>query len=274
MRVLILASAFDTTARAVGDHLRARYGQSAVQHRTLEDLAAARWTHRIGASGAHTELRFQDGTTLSDFAPTFFFNRLEFTPTLLFTRMAVDDRDYARTEFYALLLSWLASLGDSVVNRPAPSGLSGPVLRPWLWMARAASVGLIPYPGAATTSARRSPAPLDAVLRPELLSIADDPALAQLGVGRPAAHAPQPQAVLPLLVIGGRVFGDAAGMCGGETAAGCLRLARAVGVDLLGVQLAQCEGDPHWRLLAADARPQVDDESTMAALTDWIETRA
>src|SRR4051812_3197678 len=199
MRVLILASAFDTTARAVGDHLRARYGQSAVQHRTLEDLAAARWTHRIGASGAHTELRFADGTTVSDFAPTFLFNRLEFTPTLLFTRMAVEDRDYARTEFYALLLSWLASLGHSVVNGPAPSGLSGPALRSWQWMARAASVGLTPYPGAATTSTRRSPAVPDDVPRPDLLPMAADPAVAQLGLGGPLAHAPRPQSVLELV---------------------------------------------------------------------------
>lgn len=274
MRVLILGSAFDTTARALADRLRARHGPAAVEHRTLEDLAAARWVHRLGARGVRTDLRFEDGTTLSDFAPTFVFNRLEFVPTLLFTRMAAGDREYARTEFYALLLSWLASLGERIVNRPAPSGLSGPALRPWQWMARAAQVGLLPYPGTATTSTRRAPAPRGAVPRSELLPMADDPALALLGLNRPVAHTPQPNAVLPLLVLQDRVFGGAADICGAEIAERCVRLARGLGVELLAVQLAQVEGDEHWRFLAANARPEAADDASLAALTHWVETRA
>jgi len=196
MRLLILGSAFDATARALANRLRARHGAAAVQHRTLEELAAARWDHRLGTRGTSTSLRFGDGTTLADFAPTLVFNRLEFISTLLFTGMAAADRDYARSEFYALLLSWLASMGDRIVNRATPSGLSGPALRSWQWTARAAEAGLSAYPAAATTNTRRAPPPSGAVPRPELLPMADETALAQLGLARPLAHAPRLQRVI------------------------------------------------------------------------------
>jgi hypothetical protein len=245
-----------------------------VQHRTLEELAAARWTHRLGAGSTQTALRFDDGTTLAECAPTLVLNRLHFVPTLLFARMAPADRDYARTEFYALLLSWLASMGERIVNRATPSGLSGPALRPWQWTARAADAGLPPYPGAATTNTRRAPPPPGAVPRPELLPMADDAALALLGIARPLAHAPRPQAVLDLLVLGDAVAGEGANVCGPDVSAGCVRLARAVDAELLAVQLAQVEGDERWRFLAADARPQVEEEAMLAALTAWIEARA
>jgi hypothetical protein len=274
VRLLILGNAFDATARALAERLRARHGSVAVQQRTLEELAAARWTHRLGPGGTRTDVRFSDNTTLAEFAPTLVFNRLEYVPTLLFARMAPADRDYARTEFFALLLSWLASIDEIVVNRATPSGLSGPALRRWQWIARAAEAGLHPYPGAATTNARRSPPPPGVVPRPELLHVRDEAALAQLGFARPLAHAPRPHAVVSLLVLGDAVVGDGAERCGADAAVGSIRLARAVGAELLTVQLAQVEGDPRWRFLAADARPEVGEESALTALADWVEARA
>lgn len=273
MRVLILGSAHDETARAVAIGLRARHGEASVQHRTLEELGAAQWTHRLGVTGTATNIRFPDGTTMAQFAPTLVFNRLEFTPTLLFTGMAEADRNYARAEFYALLLSWLASLGERVLNRPSPYALCGPGLRSWRWLAVAANAGLSPYPGAATTSRRRAPPPRGEVPRTELLPIADDGS-AQLGFSGPFAHAPRPQAVSALLVMGDRVIGAGAQSCGPAVAQGCLRLARAVGAELLGVHVAQPEGDDCWRFLDAEARPEVTDGSIAAALVAWIETRA
>lgn len=273
MRVLILGSPHDEAARAVTIGLRARHGEASVQHRTLEELGAADWTHRIGVTGTATSIRFPDGTTMAEFAPTLVFNRLEFIPTLLFTGMAEADRHYARAEFYALLLSWLASLGDRVLNRPSPYALCGPGFHSWQWLAVAANAGLSPYPGAATTSRRRAPPPVGAVPRPELMPIPDD-ASAQLGFSGPFAHAPRPQAVCSLLVVGDRVVDEEAHSCGPGFTQSCLRLARVVGAELLEVQLAQPEGDDCWRFVAAEARPRVTDESMAAALVAWIEARA
>jgi hypothetical protein len=186
-----------------------------------------------------------------------------------------EDRGIA-TDLPRIVFSQDAALsgGDLSKAPTTPSGLSGPALRPWQWTARAAEVGLSAYPGAATTNTRRAPPPSGAVPRPELLPMADETALAQLGLARPLAHAPRLQSVLPLLVLGDRVVGDGVEICGADAAAGCVRLARAVDAELLAVYLAQAEGNPRWRFLAADARPQMEDEPTLAALTGWIESRA
>ena len=273
MRVLILGSAFDSTLRGVAQRLRARHGTEAVQHRTLEDLVSARWAHRLGTDGVRTDLTFVDGATLAEHAPNLVFNRLEFVPTLLFARMAASDRDYARTEFHALLLSWLASLGNRVVNRATPSALAGPGLRAWQWAARAADAGLLPYPGAATTSARRAPAPPETVPRPEFLPAVDTYVSEKFGFDRPLAFAPRPGELLSVLVLGERVVGDGRQACGATVAAGCVRLARAVGAEILAVQLARVAGDIRWRFVTAEPRPRLTDEATLDALTDWLEAR-
>jgi hypothetical protein len=273
MRLLILGSPFDTVARGLGERMRRRHGDAAVAHRTLEDLAAARWVHRLGAAGVATDVTFADGTSLTGFAPTTVFNRLEFVPTLLFTRMATRDRDYARTEFYALALSWLNSLGEIVVNRPAPSGLAGPNLRAWQWMSLAARVGLLPFPAAATTSARHLPPPAGAVPRSDLMPMLDSPDLAQLGFDRPMAHSPPPASRLHLLVLGERVIGDASEFCGHEIAERCAQLADAAATQILEVELARLDDDPRWRFVTADARPRFIGDAGLDALTDWLDGR-
>ena len=42
-----------------------------------------------------------------------------------FRRAAARDRAYAQEEFHALILSWLAGLGERVRNRPHPASLAG-----------------------------------------------------------------------------------------------------------------------------------------------------
>lgn len=271
MRLLILGSTFDTVARSVAERITRRHGAESVMHRTLEDLANASWLHRVGAAGVTTSLNFADGTTFAGFAPTIVLNRLEFVPTLLFTRMATGDRDYARTEFYALLLSWLAGLGDIVVNRAAPSGLAGPDLRPWQWIASAAKVGLPPFPGGAATSARRAPAPPGSVPRPDLMPAVDDAALARLGFDRPITRAPPPAGLLQILVLGDRVIGAEASQ---DLERPCTQLSRAVGAEILLIQLARLVNDTRWRFVSAEARPRTLGQQESIALTDWLEYRA
>ncbi|MDB5686551.1 MAG: hypothetical protein JWR77_1140 [Rhizorhabdus sp.] len=274
MRLLILGSLFDTMANMVGEHVRQRHGPTAVVHRTLEDLAAAQWCHRLGWAGVKTDLTFADGTSFAGFAPTMILNRLDYDPALLFTRMKVVDRDYARTEFFALLLSWLSGLGRIVVNQVAPSGLSGPMLRPWQWIMMARDAGLPAYPSMAGTSARRSPAPPDGIPRPELMPATHAPALALLGYDRPLTHGPRPAECRDLLVLEGRVIDRAGQPVDPALAAASIRLARAVHAEILTIELARLDGDPTWRFVGADPRPRLLDGAWHEALIAWMEERA
>lgn len=274
MRLLILGSLFDSVATTVAEQVRRRHGLSAVAHRTLEDLAAARWSHRIGWAGVKTDLTFADGSTFAGIAPTMILNRLDYEPALLFTRMRPIDRDYARTEFFALLLSWLSGLGRIVVNQVAPSGLSGPALRPWQWITIAREAGLPAYPATASTSARRTPAPADVAPHAELMPGAAAPALGLLGYDRPLAYCPRPAGWRELLVLEDRVIDRTGRPVDAALAAAGIRLARAVHAEILTIELAQLDSDPQWRFIGANPRPAAIDGAWHDALTTWLEQRA
>lgn len=266
MRALILGHRLDPTTNAVAVEIAARHGEAAARRITLDQLAAARWEHRLTARGAGStalDLGFENKT---DFDVV--FNRIEPLSTLAFAGWSGGDRDYGRSEMLALLLSWLESLGPRVVNRPGFGSLVGPIDRPWPWLARAAAAGLPPHPVAAITSSRLAPPMQGSVERADLLPA---PTLNHVTVDRPIGCTAPAAALVDLLVVGDVILG---GEIASEAHEGCLRLARMVGTDLLAVRLTEARGDPNWRFVAANPMPVIDAGRPLAVLIDLLESRA
>lgn len=265
MRALILAHSRDPTANALALALQ-RQGTFAVECASIDQLAAARWQHALAAHGmVTTALNLGGGTT--DAAPDVVFNRLHAATTQHFDGWNVIDRQYGQTELLALLLSWLTSLGDRVVNKPVGGSLAGPLDKPWLWLARARAVGLPLHPAGATTSTRRFAPPRDALERHELLPATTAP----LGLNRTAGYSKPAAALIDLLVVGDRIIG---GDAAGPAHAGCLRLAQLAGTAVLAVRLSRLFEDSTWQFVAANAAPVIDGDEPLAALVALLTQRA
>jgi hypothetical protein len=264
VRALILAHSLDPTASALALALR-RQGTFAVECATIDRLAAARWQHAIAARGmVETAVDLGDGT--SDAAPDVVFNRLHTATTQHFKGWNVTDRQYGQTELLALLLSWLTSLGERVVNKPVGGSLAGPLDKPWLWLARAKAVGLPLHPAGATTSTRRFAPPRDALERHELL-----PAATPFGLNRTAGYSRPAATFIDLLVVGDRIIGADAASAAHER---CLRLARLAQTAVLAVRLSRSFQDSTWQFVAANPAPVIDGGEPLAALMALLTQRA
>ncbi|WP_084579255.1 hypothetical protein [Sphingomonas azotifigens] len=258
--ILLLGSAFDPVLVAVAEMLGARSTTLSIRHARLEDLAAAHWCHRVGSDGAETEVRDGAGRALRG-ARTAVLNRLRYEPALLFTRMTMADRDYARAEFHALLMSWLAGPTDCCINAATASGLAGPALRPWQWLAAAQAAGLAVAPARTGSSTRRRRHAAGEgrlpgmVERRDLVPLFADPAWDAGGLNRPYGEAAVPDEVIRIEVVGGIAHPppeSAHVPTSLSSAAG--RLAQSVGADILAVELGRF-GNADWRFMAADPMP-------------------
>ncbi|MBA8792417.1 hypothetical protein FHX74_000011 [Friedmanniella endophytica] len=153
------------------------------------------------------------------------------------------DADYAWSEFGALLVSWLAGLGDRVVNRPDGQRPSGPSWSAARWRAAAAEASWPVAPRTAATSARLVPGwrggPWQARLPHD--DLLDD---------RPTS--------VRLLLVDGVPVGSPSWP--GRTAAG-RRLAALSGCRVLGLDL-----DARGRVLGADPVPPLTGRSELAAV--------
>ena len=266
MRVLVLGHELDPTVNAVVHALAERHGASAVHHLDLARLAHARWQHRVESDGKVATRLHLGGRDDAVFDVV--FDRSEPLAALPFRGWSDAERTYGRSEWLALLLGWLRSLGDRVVNRPSLGCLNGPADRAWPWLARAAAAGLVPHPCGATTSARALSAPDGALEHPALRPEAGDDAPA--GEPRVFAYATPAAAIVDAIVVGDEVFADAAAdgarklFCASPTARAptCSRSA-----------CAQTRGDPTWRFVAADPAPVLDAGAPLAALVRLLERR-
>jgi hypothetical protein len=83
---------------------------------TAEELVFSRkWTHALDRKGAgETEIRLQDGRTISSAGLKAVFNRIRFFPAGHFIDAA--DRSYAEMEIYALYISFLESVRHLLVE--------------------------------------------------------------------------------------------------------------------------------------------------------------
>jgi hypothetical protein len=273
-RYLVLAHPADQTAIAVASALRQRHGAAAVEWRSPGELAcAARWDHRVSAAGVKTEIRMDDGSLLADGAPSVVFNRAAYVDPPQFFGAATADRDYARMEMFALLLSWLANPGCPVVNRPAPNALAGSTYRPPMWHRLAQISGLTSAGLMATSSTRRFPAGRTAIRRADITH-----AVAPDNDGRPRPNdfawfsEPVSAERLSLLTVGGRVPAAAAPAALVEP---CRRLAQLADTDILRIDLvASADAPSGWAFTGADSCPEATEPGSVLRIVDLLETVA
>lgn len=224
--ILVLCENFDAAALWAAARLQARGRETMVV--TAPDLdAAVRWEHRVGRSGAASiEIELADGRRVSSREPAGVLNRLSFVPTARLDRTAGADRDYAVQEMNALFLSWLQALPGPVLNRPTPQGLGGNWRHPSAWALLAGQAGL--------------------AAAPYLQSCDSDPDAVWL--------AQRPSAAVTAFAVGGRTVAPPG--VPDSVREGCLRLARAAGEALIGVDLIEQPGG-RWEVLGASPRPDL-----------------
>lgn len=143
---LVVCTPADRPALWAACGLRQR-GATALELVSVEALVCApHWEHRLAADGTtRTIVRLADGRTIDSAAVSGVLNRVAAVPDTHLAGASAADREYARQEWWALLLGWLASL-QGVINRPAPFALAGPAYPEAHWRWLAAAAGLHPHP--------------------------------------------------------------------------------------------------------------------------------
>jgi hypothetical protein len=223
---LVLCDASDASAVWVCQEMRSR-GVAPLELLTADDLALADyWEHRIGKD--RTRIRFRAGALDIDGERLHgVLNRLYTVPVPHWQSKQKSDRDYVQQELVALFLSWLHGLPCPIINRPTPQGLSGQwrCESEWIWLARQAGLAVAPY--------RQS---------------SDDRIDEMKGERR---LIPAGAAVQTVIVAGDAAPGAAAPP---PVIAGCKRLARIAGTELLGVDFIAGAAGP-WTFAGASPMP-------------------
>jgi hypothetical protein len=267
--ILILAQRTDWTALGVAELLSRRLGPDGVRWCAAEEIGALRWAHWLSADGVRSELRRWPSAAAPELAPRLIFNRLRCVELPQFAGACAADRDYARMELFALLLSWLSDPGCPVVNRPSPAGLAGAQRRPLVWHQLAARAGLEPLALAATSSTRRFAPQRGWHARPELswqTALRPDLRLDGFSWFSEAAA----DEICPVLVVGDRVFGEVAP----ALAPACRRLAALSGADVLGLDFVRCaQASSGYAFAGADPCPAVSAAVELEAIADLLEAR-
>jgi hypothetical protein len=145
------------------------------------------------------------------------------------------DRAYVSAEMTAFLVSWLSGLACPVLNRPTPTCLTGPNWRPERWVHAAAQLGI----------------PVSPVRRDVTLT------------SKAWKEVPRPP-LLTVTVVGDRWFGRIDHALGVQAQ----RLAKAAGVDLLGVHFETTESD--CTLLGVDFQPDVSSPEVADAILEYL----
>jgi hypothetical protein len=200
---------------------------------------AARWEHRVDAASASVKVTLADGRILSSDAPVPILNRLSFAPLGAMRAAAGPDFGYAVQETFAFYLSWLHAWPGTVINRPAPQGLSGYYRHASQWMTMGAQAGFD--------------------VRPWTQSSDDAPEI---------GWAPRP-AEATAFVVGDRLVlpPTLPAMLGPP----CARLAALAGNALLGVDFARGEAGG-WTMVGASPIPNLflGGEPLIEALTEAL----
>jgi hypothetical protein len=227
MMWLVLAHSGDAVAHWAALGLRDA-GLAPLELVTAEELCiGASWEHRVSSERASVGIELADGRVIAGDRLGGVLNRLTHVPAAYLSRVAASDRRYVTAEVAALLLSALEALPCRVVNRPHPLGLSGHWRWPAEWHNLATEAGLPVTPYA-----------LDS----------------DRGVAPQAWSNESPPETITLLVVGDAVIGHPVEA---DLRAGCRRLARLAGTDLLGVELARTGACGVPRFLGATPMPDL-----------------
>jgi hypothetical protein len=280
--VVILAHRGDLTAVDLAAALHRR-GRCRVSFADVYDLVGARVVHRPSSGRVHGDAGAAGGGSAGDLVELPDGTRITPATDVVLCRIAAlraaaqsdpGRQAYADAETFALALSWLAGLGDAVVNRPSPLSLTG--LEPDLLSLHrlAVAVGLAtPHLRLAVNAAR---SPVHPGFRPLDWPVA--------GMPRWYATTPQPDAGPPLprplasgepvrprglaLVLGGEV------LCAPPALHDRLAaLAYAIGLAVceVGLGVAGSAVDPV--VTGVSAVPQLTGPGQLDALADYLERR-
>jgi hypothetical protein len=159
----------------------------------------------------HTLVELHDGRRLDSDAVSAVLNRARYTPAPPFPRAR--DREYARMEMFALMLSWLHALTCPVANRSSARGLAGSERSLFEWLRLAALCDLPTRRLRLTTDGRRFHLAGMQAHQPPLVNGSSPGPLLNGGVpagARPVLFSEPVGAVERVLVIGETV-------CGGPT---------------------------------------------------------
>jgi hypothetical protein len=271
---LILAYRTDETAMAVACSLQQRHGTLAVELRSPEELELAPlWDHRVSATGVRTEIGLGDGSRLARNAPSVIFNRIGYVDPPQFRNAEQVDRDYARMEMFALMLSWLNSPGCPAINRPGPAALAGNTYRAPMWHRLAQLSGLTTVRLMATSSTRRFPAPRAAIERPDVTYTRRPYDLD----GRPRLNdfswysEPIDRDGQSFLAIGGELPADAPVALREP----CRRLVELADTEILRINfVASADASSGWAFAGADPFPAVTDPTDLMRIVHLLETAA
>lgn len=151
--IVVLADPDDRGALLIVRALRRR-GAPVVLVSTNQLLLAPVWVHDpLGAS----RIVLGNGLELTDRSIGVVFCRIRGVDPPQFLRASARDRIYAQGEFFALIMSWLARLGERVHNRPHPGNLHGIRCSLLEDMLKSAQCSITPHGFAAASHARQLP---------------------------------------------------------------------------------------------------------------------
>jgi hypothetical protein len=142
MTWLVLCQDHDIEAGWIADGLRSRAGRPVERITAGALVHDCRWEHRVSATDTSSRLVVGDGTVVDSAEVDGVLNRICWMGAEGFGGASDRDAEYAGSELFALGLSWLASLGPKVLNRPTGLGLAGGWRTEGQWRSLARSVGL------------------------------------------------------------------------------------------------------------------------------------
>lgn len=174
MTWLVIASSRDASARWVYDRLCA-LDPAKIECVTDADLMDAIWRHEVSDDGCRTILTLADGRQIDTSQVSGVLNRLTHIPAEMVAKVTPDDREYARQELYALVLSWLQSFEGHVLNPPDAMGLCGAWRSDaeWAMLAHDAGIPSMPVNSGKQTGGWLS-YPSMAISPPNVVVIGDD----------------------------------------------------------------------------------------------------
>ena len=193
-------------------------------------------------------------------------------------RLPVPDQDYGDAEMFAGTLSWLAGLGDRIINRPRPASLAGTQVDAVELHALAEQVGLS-APDLVLRTSEASAPPLPAGLaelerrRWDGLTIPTKTLMAESRCGPPL---PVPVCweerlieVRTVLVAGGDAGAAPPGVEGQ-----LIRLAAAAGLDLCECTIGRRRGGQEWLVAGLSPVPTLSRAADVIRCVQYLERRA
>jgi hypothetical protein len=274
--ILLVSTHQDETVRAVYEALSVRQDQPKLLWLTdVELLSGIGWSHRQADGVTTTTLRLSNGRSVCSTEITAVFNRLSFLNPHYFATFNEVDRQYAASEMFALLLSWLASLRCPFINPVGARDLAGGSRSLLGWLQLAGQSGLPTRQAQFTTNARLVAQKSYAVYQPMIgagimqTSFFTPVASGLAGQNPALLLSTVTQETRRLLVIGDEVSGDLP-----EMFAGCLRLAQLSKTRLLECVFSHEDSlaPENWLLSAVNPLPSLA-PSEAAAVAELLARR-